>query len=517
MRADGQPGAPPLSAATRVLIESDPAGLVILDTRGRILFANGAARRYAGTRAAPARLAELLGAVAPSRSERRALVGTIRAALDGAAPTPPVEVASSRHGTYLMVAAGTWRDESGRVAGAVVSLSVAGPLRLMNEQLEQYAARLEQMVFERTRELERSEQKYRDLFDAGPDIYVTVNRAGRIEEVNRTALRLTGYGRRDLVGRRATALLGHEARRTVWRALPGFLEHGTLENLEFELPRKDGQPLHVIANAALVQDAGGRPLGARVVLRDITHRTLLQRQLSAVDRLAATGQLAAGVAHEINNPLQAVLVHLSLVEEELPRDFSERDSWDRILEGVHRIQQIVADLLDLHRGTDQDSGFVDVNRVVGEALGLVQVPARHRGVTLLADFAAQLPAVRASGRHLYQITLNLLLNAMDAVPRGGSVALRTRHAIGQNHVEIDISDSGPGIPEEMLAHIFDPFRTTRGRRGTGLGLFVTYGLVRQYGGRIHVDSAPGRGTTFRVYFPADAASLAEPADAPPVA
>jgi PAS domain S-box-containing protein len=507
--ADGTSAIPvskAIALAARAVADAAEVGLVLIDRGGRPLLVNRAARRLLGFGAAAVGLPALLRTLAATRRARRAVIAGIRRVLAGDPDQDPdtgsVEVAAA-NGRRFRVGVVAFPDEQGAIAGALLTVTDAGDRRLADEDLEQYAARLEQMVFERTRELEGSERKYRELFDAGPDSYLTLNRTGRIEEVNRTALRVTGFARRELVGRRAIGLLDPGARRAVSRAWPGFAEQGSVENLEFEVPRKDGQLVHVIASAVATRDGNGVVTGARVVVRDITHRTMLQRQLSTVDRLAATGKLAAGVAHEINNPLQAVLVHLSLVEEQLPCDFSERASWDRIHEGIRRIQQIVADLLDLHRGTEHETGPVDVNRVVGEALGLVDTPARHRGVTLTSDLAADLPAVCGNGRHLYQVVLNLLLNAIDALPRSGTVGVRTRQAVGQSQVEIDISDSGPGIPEELLAHIFDPFLTSRGKRGTGLGLFVTYGLVRQHGGRIQVDSAPGRGTTFRVFFPAE--------------
>jgi PAS domain S-box-containing protein len=370
---------------------------------------------------------------------------------------------------------------------------------------ERHAADIERLVAAHAREIALSAAKYRELFDASPDMYVTLGPAGQVEEVNRTTLRLTGRQRDELVGLPFMRLLSSTARRSARAAIPAFLEHGSLENLELQVPRRTGPALEVIANAEAVRDPGGRLAGARVVLRDITHRIVLERQLSLVDRLAATGQLAAGVAHEINNPLQAVMVHLSLVEEALGPDFPEFESWSRIKEGVRRIQQIVAELLDLHRGTEREVGPVEINRVAGEAFGLVQVPLRHRSIAAQLELGIDLPPVRAVGRHVYQVVLNLLLNAMDAMPAGGTLGLRTRRAPGSSEIEIDISDSGPGIPGEMLAHIFDPFtagaRKASGGAGTGLGLFVTYGLVRRHGGRIQVDSAPGRGSQFRVFFP----------------
>nr|MCU0254878.1 ATP-binding protein [Acidobacteriota bacterium] len=271
---------------------------------------------------------------------------------------------------------------------------------------------------------------------------------------------------------------------------------------ELTVLRRDGTPIETIVNAAAVRDDQGQLVGAHAVLRDITSRLALQRQLHQADRLVATGRLAAGVAHEINNPLQAIMLHLTLVESALPDEFAEREAFERVREGVRRIRQIVAALLDLHRGSDQHLQPVDVHAVVDEALGLAQTPLRHGGVRIVRDLATELPHVWAVERHLYQVVLNLVLNALDAMRDGGQLTVRTRFLLAAGEVEIDIGDTGPGIPESLLPQIFDPFFTGGDRSRTGLGLFVTYGLVRQHGGRLQVDSQPGRGSTFRVFFPA---------------
>ncbi|MCU0223707.1 MAG: PAS domain S-box protein [Acidobacteria bacterium] len=367
---------------------------------------------------------------------------------------------------------------------------------------EERAAELQAELVSRTRELARSEAKYRELFDASPDLYLVVDARGRIAEVNRTLLRATGYRHEELLGRRAPTLIVAEARRRLWAALPAFVESGRVENLELVIRRRDGSPIDAIVNAAAVRDESGRLVGAHAVIRDITSRLALQRQLHQADRLVATGRLAAGVAHEINNPLQAILLHMALIEAALPEDFAERDAFERVREGVRRIRQIVAALLDLHRGGEQQLQSVDVHAVLEEALGLAQTPLRHGGVRVLRELAPELPRVWAVERHVYQVVLNLLLNALDAMRDGGQLTVRTRFLFAAGEIEIDIGDTGPGIPENLLPQIFDPFFTGGDRSRTGLGLFVTYGLVRQHGGRLQVDSQPGRGTTFRVVFPA---------------
>ena len=468
-----------------------------VDAGGSPLALAGAARLDAP--AAPGRrvrLRHLLRSLTGARGGQAALAAALGAVL-ALGERRTVQLPSGATGREVTIAPAPWPG-----GGAVLSTLPLEPLAGALARAERRAVELQAELFLRSRELARSEDKYRELFDASPDLYIVVDGRGRIAEVNRTALRATGYRHEELLGRRAPRLVAPEARRRLWAALPAFVESGRVENLELTVRRRDGSPIEAIVNAAAVRDEQGRLAGAHAVIRDITSRLALQRQLLQADRLVATGRLAAGVAHEINNPLQAIMLHLALIAGALPDDFTERDAFERVREGVRRIRQIVAALLDLHRGGDQLLQPVDVHGVLEEALGLAQTPLRHGGVRVQRDLASELPRVWAVERHVYQVLLNLILNALDAMRDGGQLTVRTRFLLAAGEIEIDIGDTGPGIPENLLPQIFDPFFTGGDRSRTGLGLFVTYGLVRQHGGRLQVDSQPGRGTTFRVFFPA---------------
>ncbi len=349
----------------------------------------------------------------------------------------------------------------------------------------------------------RAETRLRVLFDGSPDMHVLVDGRGRIREVNRAVRETAGWPEEALVGRHLVRFVPAAERPRVLSVVRLLQGTGRISDFETRVRRLDGTELEISASATLVPGEGPGTGGAHVVLRDVTQRNRLQRRIWQADRLAVTGRIAAGVAHEINNPLQAILMHLALLEPGLSRDPSVRQAWHRVRKGVERIRGIVSDLLDLHRGSDGGrSDPADVNRVAFEALELIQVPVRHQGIRLRVSLADDLPPVRIVEQHLYQVLLNLLLNAIGAMPGGGQLALRTRWLAGVREVEIDVADTGPGVPEHLLPHIFEPFHGGEDSPGTGLGLFVTWGLVHRAGGRIQVDSVPGRGTTFRVFVPA---------------
>ncbi len=391
-------------------------------------------------------------------------------------------------------------DGEGRVAG-IRLLRASGPE--LAPALSRWLRGAEGLVGRYAGAWRRAETRLRVLFDGSPDMHVLVDGRGRIREVNRAVRETAGWPEEALLGRHLVRFVPSAERPRVLSVVRLLQGTGRISDFETRVNRLDGSELEISASATLVPGEGRIPGGAHVVLRDVTQRNRLQRRIWQADRLAVTGRIAAGVAHEINNPLQAILMHLALLEPGLSRDPAVRQAWHRIRKGVERIRGIVSDLLDLHRGSEGcRSEPADVNRVAFEALELVQVPIRHQGIRLQVSLADELPPVRIVEQHLYQVLLNLLLNAIGAMPGGGQLALRTRWLAGVREVEIDVADTGPGVPEHLLPHIFEPFHGGDDSPGTGLGLFVTWGLVHRAGGRIQVDSVPGRGTTFRVFLPA---------------
>jgi signal transduction histidine kinase len=307
--------------------------------------------------------------------------------------------------------------------------------------------------------------------------------------------------REQIVGRNAREFLPPGRGSLYETAAEILADNGVLENLELPLLRSDGSDALTIVKARVRRNERDEISEIRVVLRDITRRKSLQRRLELAERLATTGRLAASVAHEINNPLQALLTHLELVDDALPDAFDERDSWRRVQEGVGRIRGVVNDLLDLHRVGQSHHESVDLNEVIREAVGLTENQLRVSGIEARVRLDESLPRVTGTQQRLYQVILNLMLNGAESMERGGVLTVASRSATSQ--VIVEVADTGPGIPSENLPHIFDPFLTSGKVQGTGLGLFVSYNLIKDHHGDIEVESRPGEGTTFRVRLPAE--------------
>ena len=241
--------------------------------------------------------------------------------------------------------------------------------------------------------------------------------------------------------------------------------------------------------------------------RDELLRERTRQQLTRSERLASIGRLAAGVAHEINNPLTGVLTFAHLLHRKAPEGSQDRQDLETIINATTRCKDIVRGLLGFSRQSEPHKQPSDLNAVVREAANLIRNQARISRVEIAEELAAGLPAMVIDGNQLQEAAVNLLLNAIDAMPQGGRLAVRTRPVAGPPEaVELEVADTGCGIPAANLEHIFDPFFTTKpAGKGTGLGLAIVYGVVTEHGGQINLASEVGRGTTVTVRLPAPAA------------
>ncbi len=229
-----------------------------------------------------------------------------------------------------------------------------------------------------------------------------------------------------------------------------------------------------------------------------------EQQLIRSARLAAVGEMAAGVAHELNNPLTTVAGFVELVLDELPEDWSQRADLELVLREARRARSVVRNLLDFSRPGENIRLRTDMNALIGEVLTLVQHLIRTTGVELRLQLWDELPWVRVDPNQIKQVLLNLVHNALQAMPHGGVLTVQTTHKRRnrQRWLIVRVEDTGVGIHEENLSRIFEPFFTTRPvGSGTGLGLSVSYGIIKEHGGHIEVDSTPGKGSVFTVWLP----------------
>ncbi|HEX8794159.1 MAG TPA: ATP-binding protein [Polyangiaceae bacterium] len=346
--------------------------------------------------------------------------------------------------------------------------------------------------------LRRSEERFRAFFDLASDAIFIADAEDRIVSVNPAACAMTGFSSEELRGQQLAALRDRHAMDSADRARFGRSPG------EDRMRRKDGSALDVEVGATLLADGG-----VQAFVRDVEVRKHVQEQLIFADRLASLGRLAAGVAHEVNNPLTYLLLNLERLEKGLARPCTPqlvadlRTSAAMARDGAERVRAIVRALGAFGRQDDALVGGIDLHHVVDAALRLSESQARNSG-RIVKDYRAT-RQVRASELRLTQVFVNLLSNAADAL-RGGAVDRNTieirTYDDESDGVVAEVRDNGSGIPPHLLGRIFDPFFTTKPvGEGTGLGLSICHSIVRSFGGSIGVTSKPGEGSTFRVTLP----------------
>lgn len=236
--------------------------------------------------------------------------------------------------------------------------------------------------------------------------------------------------------------------------------------------------------------------------RDRQLREYVHNRLSQSEKLASLGRLAAGIAHEINNPLTGVLTYSHLLLKNTPPGSPEREDLEVIVRETTRCRQIVKELLDFARERKSERKPSDLNRVIRNTISLVENQVSSHNVEIRTELDPELPEILIDANQIQQVFTNLALNAAEAMPEGGAITIATSSPENERFVRAEVSDTGTGIPEENLRKIFDPFFTTKeGGAGTGLGLAVTYGIIERHNGTIEVRSEVGKGTTFIIRLP----------------
>lgn len=344
-----------------------------------------------------------------------------------------------------------------------------------------------------------AEEKYARLFQLSPDgVSLTRVRDDRILEVNDSLVTLTGWPREELIGRSSLelGLWADPDHRSA--ALRELNERGEVHGVETFLRRKDGTRIECSFSSRIVEVDGEQCRLA--VTRGIEQQRIYERHLAQGQKLEAIGRLAGGVAHDFNNIITAVLGYNQAAAEALDPAHAVQEDLRQVHMAAERAADLTRQLLTFSRGQVGRPKPVDLEQRVRATVGLL---ARLVGedVRLVLDFPEPLPPVKIDPTQLERIIVNLAVNARDAMPGGGTIFIMARP--GEAGVELKFQDTGTGILLELQAKIFEPFFTTKdASRGAGLGLSAVYAIVRDAGGRISVDSEPGQGATFKIWFPA---------------
>ena len=366
----------------------------------------------------------------------------------------------------------------------------------LERQLQSYREELEAKVGERTREIEETKQYLENLLENANDVIYTLDTEQRFTYVN-SKVNVWGYRKDDLLGRPYLSLL---SRRHRGRRLKNTLDIGAKQVYEVEVVTRMGEPRSVMVSVSPLHGVDGEILGVLGIARDMTETKKLEQQIRNSEKLASVGKLAAGVAHEINNPLAGILNCLYNLRKGSLSPARQEEYWVSMEDGVRRVQKIVRQLLDFSQQHEPEFSPTDINQVVDRVLVLTNhlfAPSLIRLETLLGH---ALPSLMVDRHMMEQVLMNLILNAVQAMKSGGVLTIKT--GVVEGVCRIEVSDTGSGIPPAVLPRIFDPFFTTKSEgEGTGLGLSVSLGIVERHGGKILVESEVGKGTTFILCLP----------------
>ena len=402
--------------------------------------------------------------------------------------------------------------ETGKLKNANRELAAAAAqLRDLNQTLEQ-------KVEERTEELSQSEKKFRHLFSASKDMVFFSDADNRVVDMNDSGFEMLGYFREEDSVLQLTDIFADPDDRDAFAARLSL--DGYIKDLNVDLARRDGKVVSVLLSATAIIGEGGEILGSEVIAKDLTRVKTMMEQLAASEKMASVGQMAAGVAHEINTPLGIILGYTQLLMDDVPEGSDPYQSLQVIERQTKASRKIVADLLKFSRQSGSTREEIDLNEILADVVAVTEHTLGLSHIAVHRQFADGLPRIDGDPEKLRQVFVNLVNNAHHAMldQGGGELLLRTRSENGEAVVEI--RDSGHGIPEKHLAKIFEPFFTTKPvGQGTGLGLSVSYGIIHEHGGTIGVESPVHDqqqgtlpGTLFRVRLPASGSGTRQIAD-----
>lgn len=368
-------------------------------------------------------------------------------------------------------------------------------LRRVSQQLEAAYHTLEERAIQLVNIQDYTQAILRSITSA----VLTVGPDGSVLTANLAAERMLGMREEDMVPRRVAVLFRDD----------GGIQHGLERIVNGRSPKlvtdvqavtRSGRTIHARVAMSRMRDLGGREFGAVITMEDVSEVRALTDQLIRADRLAAMGELTAGVAHEVRNPLGIIRASVQLVEDSGADPERVAEATGVIKQEIDRLDRVIKALLDFGRPSAPTLRPIDIEEVVADVVLFTRQFAGQSQVEIETEFSSGMPLVNADPDQLKQVLVNLVSNAVQAMEADGG-EIRIKVWDDDSFVFVSVADTGPGIPADVLGKVFDPFYSTKDS-GTGLGLTIVHRIIDQHGGRIEVESSPGEGTTFTVALPA---------------
>jgi two-component system NtrC family sensor kinase len=360
------------------------------------------------------------------------------------------------------------------------------------------------------RELKGANDFLMNLIDSSVDGIIATNMKGDILLFNKGAENLLGYGSEEVVGKmNIRSIYPPGVAREVMEKLksPDFGGVGKLTSFPIFHRRKDGEMIEGDLSASLIYDEKGNEIASVGIFKDLRERSKMERELREIqqallqsEKLAAMGRLTSQIAHELNNPIYGIMNTLELLKTEISPESKRRRILELSLSEIQRLSEMLRNMLSFSKPEEEARKRINLNELLEGILLMMERQMRESNIRVALDFDHQIPEVMASTNQMRQVMLNMFKNAKEAMPSGGTLTVRT--AREDQKVSVHIQDTGVGIPEEIQNKIFEAFFTTKQKvKGVGLGLSVCYGIIKDHGGEIRVESEEGKGTTFIISLP----------------
>ena len=361
-------------------------------------------------------------------------------------------------------------------------------------------------------ELRRANSFLYNLLQSACDGVVASDMTGKIIIFNDAATQVTGYSVDEALDKLYIwQIYEDDGAREIMRCLRSedYGGKGKLKKYRTNAIAKNGEAFPISLYASIIYDEKGKEAGSIGFFHDLRERIHIQNKLEKTqlqliqsEKMASLGKLSAGVAHQLNNPLGGITLYTKLMLEDYDLEDNAREDLFRILKDAERCRETVKELLEFARQTRQFMRPLSINKSIEQTLFLIENQTLFQNISVQKQMAPFIPLVQADPQQLGHVFMNIIINAGQAMDGHGTITINTRESANKDRVIIEIADTGPGIPEDVLNHIFEPFFTTKEEgKGTGLGLSVVYGIIKNHNGNIFARSVFGRGSTFTIELP----------------
>lgn len=349
--------------------------------------------------------------------------------------------------------------------------------------------------------IQEKEQFFSSILRNSADAIFTLDAGERITSWNKGAEAIFGYTEEDMLGQPLDILLPPylRERKELEQISKISRNEGFLRSYQTQRLTKDGQLIDVIFTRTAIKDSDGRLIGFSSVLKDVTEQRLLDRHLAQMEKLSAIGELTAGLAHEIKNPLAGIKGAIEIIRDSLPENHVHRAILVEVLSEVRRIDRSVMNLLSFSKPRNPDFVRTDLVELFKEVLSFLKKLADSKRISLRLQHTGSIPFLIGDENELKQLFMNLILNSIEAIEMDGSVTVKIK-SLSDSKIHVEVTDDGPGISKDKLNKVFHPFFTTK-KHGTGLGLATCKRIVLNHGGQITVESEPDKGACFIIELP----------------